>query len=94
MTDFITSQISADGQNADLVEDIGGSLLQGMSNSLSTSAKKAITYKDKTPEEPKDEDYVDTVKEQVATFKVRLLQPSHPNKILCKLTNSSSVLKR
>ena len=67
MTDFITSQASAEGQDVDLVQNIGGNLLQGMSNSLSTSAKKAIVY-----EEPKigqvtieDEDGVDTVRRQV-----------------------------
>ena len=72
MTDFITSQISAEGKNVDLVQDIGGNLLQGMSNSLSTSAQKATAYKEQTVEELKDEDNVDTERKQVATFK-RLL---------------------
>jgi len=67
MTDFITSQASAETQDVDLVQNIGGSLLQGMSNSLSTSAKKAVRY-----EQPKvgqdrieDEDDVDTERIQV-----------------------------
>jgi len=67
MTDFITSQASAEGQDVDLVQNIGGNLLQGMSNSLSTSAKKAVVY-----EEPKvgqdtieDEDDVVTERKQV-----------------------------
>ena len=67
MTDFITSQASAEGQDVDLVQNIGGNLLQGMSNSLSTSAKKAIVF-----EEPKvgqdsteDENDVDTERKQV-----------------------------
>ena len=67
MTDFITSQASAEGQDADLVQNIGGNLLQGMSNSLSTSAMKAVVY-----EEPKvgqvtreDEDDVETKRRQV-----------------------------
>lgn len=67
MTDFITSQASAEGQDVDLVQNIGGNLLQGMSNSLSTSAKKAVVF-----EEPKvgqdtieDEDDVVTERKQV-----------------------------
>lgn len=67
MTDFITSQASAEGQDVDLVQNIGGNLLQGMSNSLSTSAKKAIVF-----EEPKvgqdsteDENDADTERKQV-----------------------------
>ena len=67
MTDFITSQASAEGQDVDLVQHIGGNLLQGMSNSLSTSAKKAIVF-----EEPKlgqdsteDENDADTERKQV-----------------------------
>ncbi len=69
MTDFITSQISAEGQNADLVQDIGGNLLQGMSNSLSTSAKKATAFKEQTDGELEQEGNVDQEKKQVATFK-------------------------
>ena len=67
MTDFITSQASAEGQDVDLVQNIGGNLLQGMSNSLSTSSKKAVVY-----EEPKvgqdtteDKDDVDFERKQV-----------------------------
>ena len=67
MTDFITSQASAEGQDVDLVQNIGGNLLQGMSNSLSTSAKKAIVF-----EKPKvgqdsteDENDADTERKQV-----------------------------
>lgn len=67
MTDFITSQASAEGQDVDLVQNIGGNLLQGMSNSLSTSAKNAVVF-----EEPKvgqdtieDEDDVVTERKQV-----------------------------
>lgn len=67
MTDFITSQTSAEGQDVDLVQNIGGNLLQGMSNTLSTSAKKAVGF-----EEPQagqdtieDENDVDTERKQV-----------------------------
>lgn len=67
MTNFITSQASAEDQDADLVQNIGSNLLQGMSNSLSTSAKKAVVY-----EEPKvgqvtreDEDDVKTERRKV-----------------------------
>ena len=70
MTDFITSQASAEGQDVDLVQNIGGSLLQGMSNSLSTSAKKAVGY-----EKPKvgqdtmeNEDEVNTERKQVTVY--------------------------
>lgn len=41
MTDFISSQVGNEEQDVDLVQDIGGSLLQGMSNSLSASAPRA-----------------------------------------------------
>ena len=44
MTEFTASQISAEVQNVDLVENIGGNLLQGISNSLSASAKKAAVF--------------------------------------------------
>ena len=67
MTDFITSQASAEGQDVDLVQNIGGNLLQGMSNTLSTSAKKAVGF-----EQPQvgqdtieDENDVDTERKQV-----------------------------
>lgn len=67
MTDFITSQVSAEGQDADLVQNIGGNLLRGMSNSLSTSAKKAIVFEEPTAGQDliKDEDNVDTERRQV-----------------------------
>ena len=67
MTDFITSQISADVQDVDLVQDIGGSLLHGMSNSLSKSAKKANVYTEQTVGKDKmeDGDSVETEKIQV-----------------------------
>ena len=67
MTDFITSQVSAEGQDADLVQNIGGNLLQGMSNSLSKSAKKAVVYEEPTVGQAtiKDEDNVDTERRQV-----------------------------
>lgn len=67
MTDFITSQANAEGQDVDLVQNIGGNLLQGMSNTLSTSAKKAVGF-----EQPhvgqdtiEDENDVDTERKQV-----------------------------
>ena len=67
MTDFITSQASAEGQDVDLVQNIGGNLLQGMSNSLSTSAKKAVVYEEPKVEQVtiEDEDGLDTERRQV-----------------------------
>ena len=67
MTDFITSQASAEGQDVDLVQNIGGNLLQGMSNSLSTSAKKAIVFEESKvgQDSTEDENDVDTERKQV-----------------------------
>ena len=62
MTNFITSQLSAEAQDIDLVQDIGGNLLQGMSNSLSTSAKKAVVNEEQSTGIDKIENiHVDTV---------------------------------
>jgi len=66
MTDFITSQANAEGQDVDLVQSIGGSLLQGMSNSLSTSAKKAAGYgKPKVGQDSIEDADFDTERKQV-----------------------------
>ena len=48
MTEFITSRIGTEAQNVDLVRNIGGNLLQGISNSLSASAKKAVVFEQNT----------------------------------------------
>ena len=67
MTDFITSQASAAGQDVDLVQNIGGNLLQGMSNSLSTSVKKAVRFEESKvgQDTTEDENDVDTERKQV-----------------------------
>ena len=67
MTNFITSQASAEGQDVDLVQNIGGNLLQGMSNSLSTSAKRAIVFEDPKvrQDSTEDENDVDIERKQV-----------------------------
>lgn len=67
MTDFISSQVSSEGLDVELVQDVGGSLLQGMSNTLSTSAPRAgkdaetIARRDKAL----DGDVVEVEKKQV-----------------------------
>ena len=53
MTDFISSQVRSEGMDVELVQDVGGSLLQGMSNTLSTSAPRA--GKDAETTDRKDE---------------------------------------
>lgn len=50
MTDYISSQIGSDKQDVDLVQDIGGSLLQGMSNTLGVSAPRASSEDENTEE--------------------------------------------
>ena len=67
MTDFISSQVSSEGMDVELVQDVGGSLLQGMSNILSTSAPRASTDAETTygKDEELDEDGAKVVGKQV-----------------------------
>lgn len=41
MTDFVKSQIGCKGSDADLTQDLGGNLLQGISNALSISSTRS-----------------------------------------------------
>lgn len=68
MTDYISSQIGSDKQDVDLVQDIGGSLLQGMSNTLGVSAPRASSEDENTEEKEgafEEEDNERTDKKQV-----------------------------
>ena len=66
MTEFITSRIGTEAQNVDLVRNIGGNLLQGISNSLSASARKAVVFEQNTLlDEKGSEGYIDLKRKQV-----------------------------
>ena len=71
MTDFLSSQVNTEGQNVDLIQDVGGSLLQGMSNSLSASAPRASSNAEKLDEndQAEDEDSVEEDRKQARTRK-------------------------
>ena len=51
MTEFLSSQVGSEGQDIELVQNIGESLLQGMSNSLSASSLRATPDTGQTDEE-------------------------------------------
>ena len=67
MTDFISSQVRSEGMDVELVQDVGGSLLQGMSNTLSTSAPRAGKETETTDRKDKalDGDVVEVERKQV-----------------------------